>query len=238
MPPRQSPPGRGGKARRVHFCYTSTDANEQWHAYTAGPCQWYECHVTGKTKPCLREVTGGELVCPMCESVKPTEQTGFLPLYRELDGKPVFVIVHEDVRETVDKHRLHARVLVGRGNDVTDGVYVIKPLKAGAPYHSTLADRQKGADIWPTLVRIWNIPALTAWHERQTGIPDGGVLHPPAPERTAPHIPHKPERPSSAIEEKPCAELFGGVVRFIRERAERADDQTSLDPPAAQSNGE
>jgi hypothetical protein len=233
MSVRQSPPGRGGKGGRVHFTYTPTGFGQQWHAFIAGPCAWFECHTRGKTKPCLAEVTGGELVCPLCASPHPTEQVGYQPLYRELDGKPVMVVVHESVREVVDSHKLHARVLIGREMAETDGVYVIRPLKSGKPFTSTLAARQKEADVIPTLLRVWNIGALQEWAARQEGIPTGGCNTHPVPPVVKAYTPPPTSAGKGGIEDKPCAEVFGGLLRIVRERAETADDRTAMDPPRA-----
>lgn len=222
----------------MHFCYTPTEANKQWTAFVAGPTMWFECHCVGKTKPCLEFVTDGELECPMCQTLKPCEQIGYMPLYRELDGKPVMVLVHESVREVVDSHRFLARVLIGRGKDSTDGVYVQRPMSKGTPFSSTLPDRQKPADIWPTLVRMWKIPALIEWDARQSGQKPGGVIHPHSGTAYVPSLPTAPPRPSVTRDDKSIADLIPNILARFGPGEHKADDRTALDKPDVTDGGE
>lgn len=190
---------------------------------------WFECHTSGKTKPCLAEITDGELECPMCASLKPTEQIGYLPLYRELDGKPVCVLVHENVRDVVDSHRFLARVMVGRGPDMTDGVYVVRPTTKGTPYSSTLEERQKPADIWPTLVKLWKIPALIEWDARQTAAKSGGVIHPVEEPGIKPYTAPHPTGSVDTDSAAPLAGALAAALRRVKAAEERADDQTAIE---------
>lgn len=179
MPPRESPPGGEARRRALHFGYVPTAANEQWHAFIAGKPRWLYCHCKGKTKPCVHAITGGELHCELCNPMNPAESTGFLPLWREIDWKPVFVIVHEPVREAVSGFSHRARVLIGRGGGSTDGVYVISPLKKGSYLSSTDPQKMAEQDVFPSLVRIWKHPGLIEWHARDTGRETGGCITPP-----------------------------------------------------------
>lgn len=107
----------------------------------------------------------------MCESGQLAEETGYQPLYREVDAKPVMVIVHGYAREVVDAIGLHKRVLVGRGSDITDGVYVIPALQPLPRYHSTLPERMVPADLTETLLRVWRMPQLVDWYQQTQGRP-------------------------------------------------------------------
>lgn len=165
----QHTPGEGGRRPRTHFTYVGPHKGKAFSAWMAGPAHWFLCHTKSKTQPCLHEMTGGELTCERCEQGHGIEEIGYVPLWREIDGKPVMVIVHDYVRETVDCLRLHQRVLVGRGEDDSDGVYVIPALKPDPKFQTTLADKMKPADLTQTLLRVWRLPDLVTWYEQTHG---------------------------------------------------------------------
>lgn len=166
---RQSTPGEGGKKARTHFSYVGTDAKRPWFAYVAGPCMWYECHTVGKSQPCLLEATDGELECPRCHEIKPTESIGYQPLYRAADSKPVVVIVHEYSREIVDALPFHRRVLVKREPGVGEGVSVTVTLDATPKFITTLAEKSRPQQPIESLLRMWRYPQLIVWHNETEG---------------------------------------------------------------------
>lgn len=175
MPLKTKTPGEGGGKRRVHFVHVITKANQTWHAHVAGPCHWYECHCKGRTKPCLAWLTDGELACERCSPLAPTEDIGYMPLYREVDGKPCFVVVHDYVRDKVDALKLHQRVMVGRGSEQSDGVYVLPALNPRPLYETSRADFRQPADLTESLLRVWGIPDLVAWYG-QTQVPSDNAV--------------------------------------------------------------
>jgi len=125
-------------------------------------------------------MTSGELTCARCDAGDIAAEVGYQPLYRELDAKPVFVVVHEYSREAIDALKLHARVIVGRGESKHDSVYVIPGLKATPVYTSTLKERMKPADLTCSLLRLWKLPELDHWYITTHGKSDK-VVSPPAP---------------------------------------------------------
>lgn len=159
----QSPPEKGRGVRHVHFCYVGTDPGAKWHAFIAGPCLWLDCHCTGRARPCLHALTGGELTCEACNSGSVAAPTGYQPLYREVDSRPVMVIVHDYVREQVDALRFHQRVLVGREVGRGNSLWIAPALSPTPRFTSTLPDRNHPADLTSTLLRVWKVPALTEW---------------------------------------------------------------------------
>ena len=176
---RQSRPGDGARSRRVHFQYVETPPKAQWHAWVAGPVHWFQCHdVNRKTKPCLFDVSNGELPCPFCVSQGEPDDTGYVPLYQASNGKPVMVVVHAYSREQTDRLKLHQRVLVGRGTSKGDGVYVLPTLNQEPAYQTTLPERLRPADLTGTLLRVWGIPDLIEWHARTTGRSIDGCITP------------------------------------------------------------
>lgn len=165
----QTPPGGGDRRRALHFGYVKTFHGTNWHAWLAGPAHWFSCHTKGKTKPCLNEMTGGELTCERCALAHAVEVVGYVPLWRETDSKPVMVIVHEYTREVVDALKVHQRVTIGRGDEKSDGVYVVPALKPEPRFHTTLPEKMRPADLTETLLKVWGIPELATWYRQTEG---------------------------------------------------------------------
>lgn len=165
----QIPPGGGRERAYLHVPYVSTKKGHPWRAWIAGPCHWYSCHTSSRTKPCVHDMTGGELVCSICSPTKTPQVIGYQPLYRELDGRPVHVIVYAAMREYIDRRKFHQNVLVARGPEVTDTVYIDPILSGGTRYESTLPERHRPICLDQVLLRMWNIPALTDWYNRTQG---------------------------------------------------------------------
>lgn len=183
----QRPPGRGGRRAHVHFVYVPTPQGKKWPAHIAGPCMWFECHTKGRSKPCLHELTGGELTCDVCSPFEVPQTLGYQPLYHGKDGRPCMVVVHDYARDHIDALKLHHPVMVERGEGPTDTVALVPMLGAGRKYTSTLAERMQPADLTETLLRMWKMPALTEWyritHGRGEAVPP---MPPPAPPATTP----------------------------------------------------
>jgi hypothetical protein len=218
MPLQQRPPGGGGRRPRVHFIYTATPPGPKcnWHAYVAGPCHWFDCHTKGKSKPCVHIVTNGDLHCPICSPLNCPEVIGYLPLYRQIDGRPSMVIVHEYSREQIDTLKLHERVLIGRGEGPTDAVWAIPAMSKEPRYQSRLPERNAPADLTETLLRIWNLPDLVEWYQRTNGKSDNAVsLSPPPP-------PPPPRLPAVVVAAK-------GPLDRLREAEEKAKQEDAAE---------
>lgn len=176
----QTPPGGSGRSPRVHFTYVSPKNGKNFHAWMAGMAHWYECHTRGKSCVCLNWISGGELECPRC--VEPVETQGYVPLYRETDTKPVMVIVKEYAREIIDRLCLHQWVVVGRGLESSDGVYVVRSPAATQPkFETTLAYKKVSADLTETLLRVWRSAELIEWYRQTHGGP--AIVVPPKEEK-------------------------------------------------------
>lgn len=219
----QVPPGGGGRKSHVHFGYVNTGFGKNWHAYMAGPVHWFACHAKGKTKACVSVMTGGELHCERCAAGQPTEETGYVPLYRELDSKPTMVIVHEYTREATDALKLHQRVIVGRGEDVADGVYVVPALKPEPRFQTTLKERMVAADLTETLLRVWGIPELVEWYRQTHGhqvAPAAPPAKPPAPPpKRSDGLPFSPmTRAAAERADGPMSEDVGEAINRVGKR--------------------
>lgn len=224
---RKASPGEGGQNRHVHFGYVSTAPGKPWHAWCAGPCYWCIAHTAGRSKPCLRWLTGGALSCPRCAAPKEPEEIGYQPLYRDIDGRPVMVIVHSYSREQVDALKFRQQVIVGRGLDPADPVMVSAVPGKQAWYHSTLAERQVPADLTDTLLRVWQIPELVAWYRAQS---DTAVSLTPDDVRRSDGKPFDPMHAAAARRFAPPAaaptaagELFDGTLSGALARTKSAE---------------
>lgn len=163
----KAPPGNGGRRSYTHFHYCATEPGQQWTAWIAGPCEWYECHPSKRTKPCVHVMTDGKVPCKWCGLAAPIETCGYQALYREVDARPVFVVLHNYTRERVDALKLHERVVIGREGNQSDGVWVAKALKPQPFFTSTLKERMVASDLTETLLRVWGINELTEWYRKQ-----------------------------------------------------------------------
>lgn len=212
----QVPPEGDSTRAYVHFHYCATDPSKKWHAWCAGPCMWFLCHPSKRSKPCVRLMTNGKVECSRCATDVLPQVLGYLPLYREVDARPVMIVLHEYTREVVDKLRLHQRVIVGREDSQSDGVYVAPALTQNPVFQSTLKERQRPADLTETLLRIWNLPELTKWYRATTG------------ERAS-----QDERPvrSSAVPLKSNGEPFSAMTQAAARRVQADVLGTDGTPP-------
>lgn len=195
---KQTPPGGGGGKAHVHFTHVKTAHGQQWHAHMAGPIHWFTCHASQRSKPCLHAVTDGELVCDRCGPGRVTSVLGYVPMYREVDGKPVFVVVYDHAREQLDQLKFHRRVLVGRGPDQNDTIYILEALKQATKYDSRLPERWKNADLTPTLLKIWGIPELAVWYMRTEGKSDNAMSLPTGVAKKSDGTPFSPGMQAAA----------------------------------------
>lgn len=225
---RQVGPGEGAKGKRVHFRYVSTEAGgKPWPAWIAGPCHWFMCHCKGRTKPCLHWFTRGELKCDRCSALDVAEETGYQPLYRDVDGVPVMVIVHSASREKIDALKFRSRVNVSRGPDKADGVVILPQLGSQQWYETTLKERHREADLTETLLRVWKIPELVAWYQKEN--PSDNAMSLPAEEpKTSDGKPFSPMGKAAAKKygkkpapELPAADVFDAATNRLKSYADR-----------------
>lgn len=178
LPQVPPPPPTGGA---VHAMFISPEEGKTISGYLAGPAMWFWSHQSTRTKPCLHVITGGVLHCPRCVSQSQPCDIGYVPIYREVDGRPCFVLVHEHVRESLATLKLHERVVVGRERGSAEGVWVQRAMQQTPRYHSTIASRYQPLDLSETLLRVWNLPELTRWYREHGGHPQPApVIVPPS----------------------------------------------------------
>lgn len=163
-----SAPKRGeGTPRRVHFTYTSTAGGSSYHAYIAGPTIWLYMHPNRDgSKPCLHELTDGQLVCQCDARPLIPVMKGWVPLYRESDYKPICVPVNEESRDHLDTLALHTRVVVARERSRGSAVTVVRALSHMPIFATTIPERRVAADLTTTLLFMFKMPELIDWYQR------------------------------------------------------------------------
>lgn len=179
--PRKGTPGQGGEVRADSFSYTPVrDAlKNSFSAYLAGEPYWCKAHEHKPphqpgTKPCLTHLTDGQVKCSRCRPhVLPT-WIGWVPLYREEDGWPIIVIVHESAMDMLREVRYPMRVLVGRCTE-TSGAFV-KRTENHPAFRTDNEQRKCARDITADLLSMWGLPELEEWLMSQGREPRAPVL--------------------------------------------------------------
>lgn len=168
---RKGTPGEGWSTATDSFSYTPVQHGTKgtFTAWMAGDVYWAISHEhtdrTPGTKACLDWLTEGTLKCPRCREVKQPDWIGWVPLYREQDHQPIFVIIHKNALDLVRGLKYPDHVIVGRVADKS-GVFVRKS-ETAVPFRTDNANRKVPVDITRDLVPIWKYPQLEDWLNRQ-----------------------------------------------------------------------
>lgn len=133
----------GSKGRQ--WLHVKVAAGEKWGAWIAGSPVCVESHHVGATQPCLKAYLGRHARCPGCDEPSRVQDQYAQPVYRELDGRPAFVWLHDDVADAMEIAKLHQYCVVGRTEEPKTGIYLSLKL-AGPKYHTTLPERMVEAD--------------------------------------------------------------------------------------------
>lgn len=165
-------PGRGEDgARPETFTYINPTfgLKHVFTAHVAAEPYWCKAHEHNErergTKPCLNWMTDGAVPCQRCRpGVVPTDVC-YVHLYREFDGKPVLVIVHDSAADLLAGVEYGVEVLCGR-LEPKSSVFV-KPAPNGKRMVTALPQRQRPIDIAVSLLNLWKIHALTEWYQRR-----------------------------------------------------------------------
>lgn len=149
-------PGRGRGF--VTFTWDSVPPGAKRTGYLAGDVHGLMCHVSKKTKPCLKQLCGAKSDCPLCDQHQPIDWCGYVPL-RDHSGRPVCIIIRSAVADLVDKIERGARVLWGRGASKYDPVTLIE-WKEGHPWERWWPHQKPTDDMVPWLCSFWRSPEL------------------------------------------------------------------------------
>lgn len=219
-------PDEGPRKDHDHFRYVETGFGKRWEAYVAGPCYWCIAHTSERTKPCLKWFTDGELHCPKCKNPEPPKMTGYLPLYRQVDGCPVLIVVYEQERQYIDKFTLHQRIIVGKEGEQGSSNWVRGALSAEPKWQTTSPWRQHEQEVFHTCLAMWKLPELEAWLHRPAkrsdnavSLPDGVAVD-DAGKPFAPETQAAAKRAGASVVNTPEAkDALDEAMRKLKERA-------------------
>ena len=152
----------------LHWAYQVMKPNARVNAVWIGPVHGLTTHHLGQTKPCLKELSAGDLDCPFCKNHLAKRWRGYAPAV-DFGSKQVVFLVGQTTGAVLDRTPRGKRLTFGRGPGDTSPVAVVdypgiagnaidKRFTAGGVY----AD---GVDLLPWLLRLWEIPDLTEWVE-------------------------------------------------------------------------
>jgi hypothetical protein len=121
-----TPRRTGARNKPVHFTYVSVERGQPFDAYLAGPVWWGYLHMLKPSKPCVYEITGGQVACRFCGAARApvAVMKGWVPLYRRIDGLACCVPVDEALRDVLEPLKCFTKVTVGRGKGRGVGVWV------------------------------------------------------------------------------------------------------------------
>ncbi len=174
-------PGEGGRVDYEHFANWCIAAGQKHNAYIAGPCQWFVAHPSDRgTKPCLHWMTKKELPCRFCAMNKTPQEIGYQPVWREVDWRPMLVILYATEREHVERMELHERVVIGREVEIGARLWVRRCSNQEPRFTSSIPRRMVAQDITRCLLTIWKLPELTAWLQTRGASDKGMSLPAPA----------------------------------------------------------
>lgn len=160
-----APRRTGARNKPVHFSYFPTERGQPYEAYLAGPVWWGMLHMLRPSKPCVYELTGGNIACRFCGEGKKrvAVMKGWVPLYRKIDGQAICVPVDEVQRDDLDALKCFTKVTVGRCRGKGAGVFVTSCLNQEPAWTSTLPERSEPADITESLINMWALPEVLAF---------------------------------------------------------------------------
>lgn len=219
----QAAPGEGGKKDHEHFSHWSIGGGERHHAYVAGKTQWFVAHPSDRgTKPCLHWMTKGELPCRFCALHKMPAEIGYVPVWRQVDWRPLVVIVYETEREWIDKLQLHDRVLIGRETELGARLWVRRTLDQEPRFSTTLPRRMVAQDITRSLIVLWKLPELTAWLQLRVSSDIALSLDPRVEAEPQPVEEQPRDVPTVKVYQPPepggAAEALGAVFNRIKDK--------------------
>lgn len=165
-----------------------------------------QCHFDHGSKPCLNDMTKGDLPCKYCGVDDEPEWRGYTAIYTT-EYLPRFVIITDDYLESVREIPIHAQVKISRGNGAKDPVILRADLWRTLPLPPS-PERNAPVDLLPSLLRMWKIPALVKWHADHSTparavqvVPPAEVVPPAIAERMAPAALPTPDQIEAKLDE-------------------------------------
>jgi hypothetical protein len=142
--------------------------------YKAGDMYGCYGHRLGAHQPCMIELTGGELQCPLCTAGLDKVWRGYVPCW-DRDFTLKHALIGEDYFESVDMIPHRAQIILTRDKAP------ISPLVIRAGDVATLRELPnklpwtQEIDMYAICRVLWKNPAVDAWYATTHGAPAGPV---------------------------------------------------------------
>jgi len=160
-----TPRRTGARRKKVHFQYVPTERGQPWEAYIAGPTWWGFLHMLKPSKPCVFELTAGQIACRFCGTgtARVAVEKGWVPLYRRSDGFACMVPVDEVLRDVIEPLPTFTKVVVGKEKGKVVSVFVRPATNQEPKWEHSLPERMEPADVTESLLTVWALPELVSY---------------------------------------------------------------------------
>lgn len=139
-------------------------AGESLYGVTVGPMVCPVVHwLGGKSTPCLRSISNGELLCVCDQEPRAARRIAYLPLISN-DGEQVVTILSNTVALKLGNvpHRTPIRITRTRTPCAPLVAQLVKPFDVNSRAIA-LADKMPPQDIREYLLHLWSVDVLTRW---------------------------------------------------------------------------
>lgn len=150
----------------LRWSFQKMAPNARVHACWIGPVHGLVTHHLGQTKPCLKDLTGGDLECPYCKNHLAKRWRGYAPAVG-FDSKQIVFLVGQTTGAALDATARGKKLVFGRGGGDTSPVAITDyPGITGNTVDKRFAPGgvyAEGVDLLPWLLRLWELPDLVEW---------------------------------------------------------------------------
>lgn len=139
-------------------------AGESLYGVTVGPMVCPVVHwMAGKSTPCLRAISNGELLCACDQEPRASRRIAYLPLISN-DGEQVVTILSNTVALKLGNvaHRTPIRITRTRTPCAPLVAQLVKSFDVNSRAIA-LADKLRPQDIREYLLHLWSVDVLTRW---------------------------------------------------------------------------
>lgn len=149
---------------KLHWRCHLIPPGESLCGVTVGPLVCPLVHWLGsRSVPCLRAISGGELLCACDTEPRATRRIAYLPLIAS-DGERVVTVLSNTVALKLGEvgHRTCLRITRPRTKCAPLSVQRVRDFDIGGAAHAKAA-RMEPQDIREYLLHLWSVDILTRW---------------------------------------------------------------------------
>jgi hypothetical protein len=165
------------KEAYLHASYLNVKTGQKDAGYKAG--EVYGCfgHRTYAHKPCVKEITHGELTCPYCVAGLVPEWRGYVPIW-DRDWALRYNLIGYEIFESVDAIPHRAQVSISRAKNpispliIREELCLTRELPNKAPWNELV-------DMERVCLALWKEEPLTRWvmsHRVSPSVESGAPL--------------------------------------------------------------